>query len=121
MFQTPMKNGQAVVMANFLVISSLAVGIVALPGVIAMPVTAQTPYKAKTSRAADGNPNLNGIWQALNTANWDIRTHAAAAGPVPILGAEFAIAPGMGVVDGGEIPYLPEAAVKQKEKFARIG
>jgi hypothetical protein len=115
-FQTPMKNGQAVVMANFLVISSLAVGIVALPGVIAMPVFAQTP-QAKTSRAASGKPNLNGIWQALNTANWDIRTHGASAGPVPSLAAEFAIAPGMGVVDGDVIPYLPEAAVKQKQNF----
>ena len=23
-------------------------------------------------------PNLNGIWQALNTANWNIEAHAAA-------------------------------------------
>jgi hypothetical protein len=84
--------------------------------IIAMPVTPQTPYKAP--HTADGHPNLNGIWQTLNTANWDIRTHAAAAGPVPILGAEFAIAPGVGVVDGGEIPYLPAAAAKQKENFA---
>ena len=33
------------------------------------------PYRAP--RTADGKPNLNGIWQALNSANWDIQGHAA--------------------------------------------
>ena len=32
-------------------------------------------------RTADGKPNLNGIWQAMNTANWDIQDHAARPGP----------------------------------------
>jgi hypothetical protein len=74
------------------------------------------PYRAP--RTADGKANLNGIWQALNTANWDVRPHAAAQGPVLALGAEFSIPPGIGVVEGGEIPYLPAAAQKQKENFA---
>jgi hypothetical protein len=34
------------------------------------------------------------------------------------LGAEFSIPPGIGVVEGGDIPYLPAAAQKQKENFA---
>jgi hypothetical protein len=76
----------------------------------------QTPaYRAP--RAADGKPNLNGIWQALNAANWDLEPHAAAAGPVPTLGAEFAIPPGPGVVEGNAIPYLPAALAKKKENF----
>ena len=71
----------------------------------------------KAPRTADGKPNLNGIWQALNTANWDIEPHGAGAGPVPTLGAEFAIPPGPGVVEGNEIPYLPAALAKKKENF----
>jgi hypothetical protein len=61
---------------------------------------------------------LNGIWQALNEANWDLEPHAAAQGPVYALGAQFSIVPGIGVVDGGTIPYKPEALAKKKENFA---
>jgi hypothetical protein len=80
-------------------------------------VAAQTSgYKAP--RAADGHPDLGGIWQALNTANWDIQGHAAAAGSLPQLGAIGAVPAGLGVVEGGDLPYLPEAAAKKKENFA---
>jgi hypothetical protein len=80
------------------------------------PSSAQTVYRAP--RTPDGKPNLNGIWQVLNTANWDIQGHAAAAGPTVPLGAIGAVPPGPGVVEGGAIPYLPEAAAKKKENFA---
>jgi len=77
----------------------------------------QTTYRAP--RTADGKADLNGIWQAMNTANWDIRPHAAAQGPDLMLGAQFSVAPGIGVIEGdGEIPYLPAAAAKQKENYA---
>jgi hypothetical protein len=72
----------------------------------------------KPPRTADGKPDLNGIWQALNTANWDIQDHTAAPGPFAALGAAGAMPPGLGVVEGGEIPYLPLAAAKKKENFA---
>jgi hypothetical protein len=64
-------------------------------------------------------PNLSGIWQALNTANWDLQTHGAQAGNVTALGAVGTIPPGMGVVEGDTIPYLPAAAAKQKENNAK--
>jgi hypothetical protein len=87
--------------------------IIALAG--AVLAAGQTAYKAP--RTADGKPNLNGIWQAMNAANWDLQPHAAAQGPVFQLGAAYSVPPGLGVVEGGEIPYLPAAAAKQKENF----
>src|SRR5512135_1986053 len=81
------------------------------------PASAQAPtYRAP--RTADGKPNLNGIWQAVNSADWDLQGHAAAKGPVASLGAVFSIPPGLSVVEGDEIPYLPAAAAKQKENRA---
>jgi hypothetical protein len=84
--------------------------------------TAQAPAaQAQTYRAprtADGRPNLNGIWQVLNEANWDLEPHAAAQGPVFALGAQFSIPPSIGVVDGNTIPYRPEALAKKKQNFA---
>jgi hypothetical protein len=71
----------------------------------------------KAPRTADGKPNLNGIWQALNTANWDLEGHAARPGLVVALGAVGAEPGGIGVVEGGEIPYLPAAKAKKKENF----
>ena len=67
------------------------------------------------ARTADGKPDLNGIWQALNTANWDIQDHPAKQGPVTALGAAFSVPAGKGLVEGNEIPYLPEAAAKKRE------
>jgi hypothetical protein len=86
-------------------------------GLFAFPAAGQTPaYRAP--RTVDGRPDLNGIWQALNTANWDIQDHSASAGPVASLGAAGAVPPGQGVVEGEEIPYLPEALKKKKENLA---
>jgi len=93
---------------------------VAAAGVLSLPAASaagQAPaYRAP--RTADGKPDLNGIWQALNSANWDLQGHAAAMGPATLLGAVFAKPPGLGVVDGDEIPYLPAAAAKKKENQA---
>ena len=73
---------------------------------------AQAP---RLPRTADGKPNLNGIWQANNTANWDLEAHAARRGPVIALGAAFAVPAGLSVVEGGTIPYRPAMLAKKKE------
>jgi hypothetical protein len=84
---------------------------------VALQAASQTPaYRAP--RTADGRPNLNGIWQAINGAHWDIEAHAAGPSVVRELGASGAVPGGLGVVEGGELPYRPEALAKKKENFA---
>ena len=79
-----------------------------------VPMAGQTTaYKAP--RAADGRPDFNGVWQAVNTANWNIQDHPARQGDVLSLGAAFSVPGGLGVVDGNEIPYQPWALTKKKE------
>jgi hypothetical protein len=68
-------------------------------------------------RMPDGKPNFTGLWQALGTANWDIRDHSAAPGPFYQLGAIGAMPAGQGIVEGGEIPYTREAREQQKQNF----
>jgi hypothetical protein len=58
-------------------------------------------------RTADGKPDLSGIWQVMNTANWNILDH----------NAEKGVPAGLGVVDGNELPYTPAAAAKRKSNF----
>jgi hypothetical protein len=72
---------------------------------------------SRIPRTADGKPDLNGVWQAMNTANWDLRAHSAQAGPIVSLGAEFAEPGGGGVIEGAEIPYLPAALATRKANF----
>ncbi|MEX0965521.1 MAG: hypothetical protein WDZ52_15955 [Pseudohongiellaceae bacterium] len=69
-------------------------------------------------RTADGNPDFNGIWQAIGSAHWDIEPHAADFGPLVELGAIGAIPAGLGVVEGGEIPYTPAARAQQQQNKA---
>jgi hypothetical protein len=78
--------------------------VAALLSLAGLGVAAQTPAPARTS---DGKPNLQGIWQVLNTAAWDIQDHQARLG-VPA---------GQGIVDGNEIPYLPAALAKKRANF----
>lgn len=70
-------------------------------------------------RLSGGEPDFNGVWQALNTANWNLEPHAAR----PLdefwqLGAFGAVPAGLGVVEGGEIPYLPEALAEREQNRA---
>ncbi|MEO8679617.1 MAG: hypothetical protein ABI665_11260 [Vicinamibacterales bacterium] len=66
------------------------------------------------ARTPDGKPDISGIWQANNTANWNLEPHEARQGPMFALGAAFSIPPGLGVVEGGEIPYQAAALEKRK-------
>jgi hypothetical protein len=77
------------------------------------PLRAQSPTNpsggSTIPRMPDGKPSLEGIWQALNTAAWDIQDHAGRLG-VPA---------GQGVVEGNDIPYQEWALAKKKENFEK--
>ena len=111
------------------IIAAVAAAAGAYVATMALPIAGQAPAAYRAPRLPDGKPDLNGIWQALNEANYDLEAHMARAalqlragpyGPVPAasvlaLGAVGAVPPGLGVLEAGEIPYLPEAAKKKKD------
>src|SRR3982751_603168 len=79
---------------------------------------AAAPAAARPARIA-GHPNLNGIYQAMGSANWNLEDHSASGlGQFWQLGAIAAIPAGMSVVEGGTIPYKPEALKKRDENRA---
>lgn len=61
----------------------------------------------RAPRNAHGQPDLEGIWQAVNTAVWDIQDHSASNG-VPA---------GYGVVVGSELPYRPAALLQRQQNY----
>jgi len=86
-------------------------------GALAALLCAPAPVRGQTAadapaysppRTPFGQPDLQGIWQALNTASWDIQDHHASLG-VPA---------GRGVVDGNDIPYQPWALEKKRQNVA---
>jgi hypothetical protein len=78
----------------------------------------QTPTTYKAPLTADGHPDLNGFWQALNTANWDLEEHGAKPAPFQnLVGAYLAQPAGLSVVEGGTIPYKPEALAQRDQNF----
>jgi len=87
----------------------LTLAVAALLLATALPTSAQTATAARGGlpRMWDGKPDLNGVWQALTTANFDLQDHAASLG-VPA---------GQGVVEGNNIPYQAWALAKKQENF----
>jgi hypothetical protein len=69
-------------------------------------IAAQTSSRT-IPRTTDGRPNLDGIWQVRNRAASDLRDHQS----------RYMMPAGLGVVEGGEIPYQPWAAAKRLENF----
>lgn len=69
-------------------------------------------------RTAGDKPDFNGLWQALGNNHWGIEPHAARFSPDYKWAAVGATPAGLGVVEGGEIPYRPEARAKQIENQA---
>jgi hypothetical protein len=107
-----------------------AVVIAAIGGLSLSSLTGQS--RTPPVPRLNGKPNLNGLWQAINTANWDIQAHSARAAlamrpgplvPVPAreviaFGAVGSVPGGLGVVEGDELPYKPEALKTRQENQA---
>ena len=79
----------------------------------------------------NGKPDLNGVWQVMNRANYNLEAHSASAamqlveGPVvPLphpdilaLGTVGSVPAGLSVVEGGKIPYKKSALkIRNKNK-----
>src|SRR5271165_5564124 len=94
----------------------LFTSLAALAMLVTAHVEAQTAYRAPRL-AGTTQPNLNGLWQSITEANWDLLPHEAKAGP-PEFGALYAQPAGVGIVEGDEIPYQPWALERKKENFA---
>jgi hypothetical protein len=70
---------------------------------------------AVSTQSVHQTPDLQGIWQVMNTAAWDIQGHSGQL--FPGLPARFAMPAGAGVVEGNDIPYQPWARAKKEENF----
>jgi len=71
---------------------------------------ANLPVEGQAGGAkSPARPNFNGVWQAVNTASFDIQDHTGALG----------LPPGLGIVEGNEIPYNAASLAKKRENFAK--
>src|SRR5258708_7746328 len=84
-----------------------------------VPAEATPPPSYTGPRTVDPKPDINRIWQAMNTSNWDLSPHSAKVGSIASQGAQGAEPGGVGVVEGGAIPYLPEALKTRADNYQK--
>jgi len=103
-------------------LAAVVIAVLACSGMLAaqnrLPSPAPGSYQAPRLPGTK-HPDLNGLWQALNTAYWDIQDHSAQPAPVLAMGAWGAVPSGRSVVEGNEIPYQAWALAKKKENYAK--
>jgi hypothetical protein len=89
-------------------------------GGAAARATGRGAAPAARSDRIGGHPNLNGIWQVINTANWNLEGHSATATAFSQLGALFATPAGQSVIvdNNGTIPYTPDGLKKRQDNLA---
>jgi hypothetical protein len=102
--------------------ATLLAAIAAGAAVITSLVPTQSASAADPPRPAKiaGKPNMNGVWQAITGAYWNLEDHSASGlSNFWQLGAIAAVPAGQSIVDGdGKIPYLPAALAQRDENRA---
>jgi hypothetical protein len=79
-------------------------GLFTLVGIFS--ITQAAAQSGEIPRTPSGKPDLSGIWQAMTSAHYDVEPHAASEGPHSgLMGALSATPAGLGIVEGGRIPY----------------
>jgi hypothetical protein len=79
-------------------------GLLTLVGIFS--ITQAAAQSGEIPRTPSGKPDLSGIWQAMTSAHYDVEPHAASEGAHPgLMGAISATPAGLGIVEGGRIPY----------------
>ena len=105
------------------VVAAVTAAMVTVLWLAAAPTAGQAPPGGQfppydPPRMADGHPDLNGLWQVLVTANWNLEDHEARPGLYPeLIGAYGGEPAGQTVVVGGEIPYQSWALERRQENF----
>lgn len=74
---------------------------------LALSGAALAEAPAGIPRLANGHPDFSGIWQTLSEADYDLEPHAGRRDAPP----------GPGVVEGGMIPYKPEALAQRQRNW----
>lgn len=102
----PQRGGLLAGLAASMLLGSVATGQV--------PDSGPRPLQSSVARAADiprlpsGKPDFSGIWQTLSEADYDLQPHTGRRDAPP----------SAGVIDGGQIPYLPAALAQKQRNFA---
>lgn len=94
---------------------ALSLGLTLLAALVTLPLStsAAPATKARQAQAgqiprlANGRPDFSGIWQTTSAADFDLEPH----------GGRKDAPPSPGVVEGGEIPYLPKALAQRQKNF----
>jgi hypothetical protein len=118
--QNRLRVVNVILIASIVTVSYAVLNAPAQQRAAAPTAAGQVQYRG--ARTPDGKPNMNGIWQAMTNANYDIEPHSAMGAPAALaqqIGTLGAIPPGVGIVDGGELPYKPEALAQKKQNFEK--
>jgi hypothetical protein len=77
---------------------------------VAATTSATAPARApvgKIPRLSNGKPDFSGIWQTLSAAEYDLEPHSGRKDAPP----------SAGIVEGDQIPYLPQALAQRQKNF----